>query len=181
MRALERAELLAHEYVRLGNVRVEQRKARSTDRGVRRCMVEWLVKRCDTGATTNQRDVLEFVLCYKGLVFLRTPVCGEVRTFVREPRDRAFDGERGTWLEPLVHVLAQHAALVFFDEEHALSLVPWARNGCIWADNRITLLVERRAVGAFGCAHDDEREVTGESAAPPSSGSSKMKREDMPC
>ena len=153
--ALERAELLAQEYACIGNVRVEQRKVRSTDRGVRRCMVEWLVKRCDTGASNDQRDVLEFVLCYKGLVFLRTPVCGAVRTFVREPQDRAFDGERGTWLQP--------------------------RNGCIWADNRITLLVERRAVGAFGCAHDDEREVTGESAAPPSSGSSKMKREDMPC
>ena len=37
--ALERAELLAQEYVRFGNVRVKQRKAR-TVRGVRQCMVE---------------------------------------------------------------------------------------------------------------------------------------------
>ena len=33
----------------------------------------------------------------------------------------------------------------------------WARNGCRWTDDRITLLVEWRAIGAFGRAHDDER------------------------
>ena len=37
--ALERAELLAQEYVGFGNVRVEQRKAR-TVRGIRERMVE---------------------------------------------------------------------------------------------------------------------------------------------
>ena len=56
-----------------------------------------------------------------------------------------------------VYLLTSHyAVLVFLDEENELPFVLWARNGCIWADNRITLLVERCAIGAFGRAHDDE-------------------------
>ena len=61
-----------------------------------------------------------------------------LRTCVRELRNRARDRERGTCLEPLVHVLAHYAVLVFLDENE----LPWAQNGCIWADNRITLLVD---------------------------------------
>jgi hypothetical protein len=78
-----------------------------------------------------------------------------LRTFVWELWDRARDRERGAWLEPLVHVLAQHAALVFLDEDE-ISLVLWARNGYIWADDRIALLAKRRPVGAFGRTNDDE-------------------------
>ena len=51
-------------------------------------------------------------------VLERTPGvrCAADCTFVRELRDRTLDGERGAWLEPLVHVLAQHATLIFLDE-----------------------------------------------------------------
>ena len=60
------------------------------------------------------------------------------------------------WLEPFAHELAHYAVLVFLDEENELPFVLWVRNGCIWADNRITLLVERCTIGAFERAHHDE-------------------------
>ena len=59
--ALERTELLAQENVCLGDVRIEQREARAVC-GVRQGVVEQLVERCDAGAATDQRDVLEFIL-----------------------------------------------------------------------------------------------------------------------
>jgi len=60
VRALERTELLAQEDVRLRDVREEQREARAV-RGVGQRVVEQLVERGDTGAATDQRDLLEFV------------------------------------------------------------------------------------------------------------------------
>jgi hypothetical protein len=80
-----------------------------------------------------------------------------MRTFVRELDDGALDGERGTWLQPLVHVLAYHAALILLDEEHKLALVFRLRDRCIRADDRVALLVERHVIGAFRRADDDER------------------------
>jgi len=60
MRALERAELLAHEYVGLGDVRIEQREARAV-RGVRQGVVDDLVEGRDARAAADQRDLLKLV------------------------------------------------------------------------------------------------------------------------
>ena len=54
----ERAELLAQ------GVSVLE-TAYGSVRGVRECIVEHLLKRCDARAATYQRDVLEFVLCIR--------------------------------------------------------------------------------------------------------------------
>ena len=80
-----------------------------------------------------------------------------VRTFVREFGDGALDGEGVARLEPLVHVLANQAILVLFDEQHEFALMIRARNGRVRAHGRFPLFVQGRVLTVLGGAHDDKR------------------------
>jgi hypothetical protein len=80
----------------------------------------------------------------------------EMQSFVGELDDGTLDSEHGAWLQPLVHVLSDHPALVFLDEKHKFTLMFRLQDRCIRADDRFAFLVKQHIISTSRCAHKDE-------------------------